>query len=131
MQKLFRILLVGLTFVALNVGTVAAQTGMPPMNGGPGEMPGMPGGPGGMPGGPGGPGGMPGGPGGMPGMPGMPGGGGPQAGQIQINLTPEQRQDVDSLVNMGLGSQTECLQIYMACDKDVNQAASMLMDQAN
>jgi hypothetical protein len=29
MQKLFRILLIGLTFVALNFGTVAAQTGVP------------------------------------------------------------------------------------------------------
>ena len=71
--------------------------------------------------------------GGMGGMGGMPQGGpqgGPQPGQIQINLTPEQRTDVDSLVNMGLGSQSECLQIYLACDKDVNQAASILMDQA-
>ena len=40
MRKLFRILLFGLTFFALNVGTVAAQTVMPPMNGGPGGMPG-------------------------------------------------------------------------------------------
>lgn len=79
----------------------------------------------------GGGGGMPGGMPGMPGMPGGGGGGGPQQGQIQINLTPEQRQDVDSLVNMGLGSQSECLQIYLACDKDVNQAASILMDQAH
>tara|TARA_B110000495_G_C22407236_1_gene259433 strand:- start:77 stop:484 length:408 start_codon:yes stop_codon:yes gene_type:complete len=31
MQKLFKILLVGLAFLALNVGTVAAQTGMLPM----------------------------------------------------------------------------------------------------
>ena len=36
MQKLFRILLIGFTFVALNVGTVAAQTGMtqPPVTDG-------------------------------------------------------------------------------------------------
>ena len=56
-------LLVGLTFAALQVATVAALTGMP---GGPGGMPGGPGdmhgGPGGMPGMTGGPGGMPGGP---------------------------------------------------------------------
>jgi hypothetical protein len=31
MKKLFKILLVGLVFFALNVGTVAAQTGMLPM----------------------------------------------------------------------------------------------------
>ena len=43
--------------------------------------------------------------------------------------TPEQRTDVESLVNMGLGSRSECLHIYLACDKDVNQAASILMDQ--
>jgi hypothetical protein len=36
MQKLFRILLIGFTFIALNVGTVAAQTGMtqPPVTDG-------------------------------------------------------------------------------------------------
>ena len=36
MQKLFRILLIGFTFVALNVGTVKAQTGMtqPPVTDG-------------------------------------------------------------------------------------------------
>ena len=36
MQKLLRILLIGFTFVALNVGTVAAQTGMtqPPVTDG-------------------------------------------------------------------------------------------------
>ena len=66
------------------------------------------------------------------GMGGMGGGGMPQQGgappgSVQINLTEAQRNDVDSLVNMGLGSKSECIQIYLACDKDVNQAASILL----
>merc|ERR1712093_219714 len=69
--------------------------------------------------------------GGMGGPGGAPGGGrGPPPGAVQTSLTPEERADVDRLVGMGLGSQSECLQMYLACEKDVNQAAAILMQNA-
>ena len=72
----------------------------------------------------------------MGGMPGsaMGGGGGaggaPPPGTIQVNLTPDDQAAVARLEAMGLGSRAEIVQVYLACDRNENQAANILMDQA-
>ena len=54
-----------------------------------------------------------------------PGQGGPPPGQIQIQLTPEDAAAIDRLAELGF-DKNECLQAYMACDKNEEMAANFL-----
>ena len=51
-------------------------------------------------------------------------------GAVRVNLTEEEAAAVQRLEAMGLGSRQEILQVYLACDKNENQAANILMDSA-
>ena len=65
------------------------------------------------------------------------GGGGGQGGQgglppgaVRVNLSPDDQAAIQRLEAMGLGSRNEIIQVYLACDRNENQAANILMDQA-
>jgi UV excision repair protein RAD23 len=55
---------------------------------------------------------------------------GPPPGTIQVNLTADDQAAIARLEAMGLGSRAEIVQVYLACDRNENQAANILMDQA-
>ena len=65
---------------------------------------------------------------GMGGPPGAAGAGqaGPPPGQIQIQLTPEDVAAIDRLAEITQRDKNECLQAYMACDKNEEMAANFL-----
>lgn len=59
--------------------------------------------------------------------PGMGGLGGVPPGATRIQLTEEEAANLNQLVAMGFDRQ-EALQVFLACDKNVEMAASMLFD---
>jgi hypothetical protein len=59
------------------------------------------------------------------GMPGAPGGVPP--GAVRVQLSEAESADIARLVEMGF-DRTEALQVYMACGKNVEAAASILFD---
>jgi len=63
---------------------------------------------------------------GMGGAQGQGQGGGPPPGQVQIQLAPEDVAAIDGLAEMTGFDKNDCLQAYMACDKNADQAANLL-----
>jgi len=61
------------------------------------------------------------------GGPGGLGAGGPPPGAQRIQLTEEEAANLNRLVEMGF-DRTEALQVFLACDKNVEMAASILFD---
>lgn len=61
---------------------------------------------------------------------GAPGQGGLPPGAVRVNLSQEDQAAIQRLESMGLGSRNEIIQVYLACDRNENQAANILMDQA-
>ena len=59
------------------------------------------------------------------GMQGGPGEGAAPPGQVRIQLTPEDAAAIDRLAELGF-DKNECLQAYMACDKNEEMAANFL-----
>jgi len=51
-------------------------------------------------------------------------------GYIKITMTENEKNDVDELVNMGF-DKNDVLQTYMACDKNKEMTANILMDNFN
>ena len=47
-------------------------------------------------------------------------------GQVQIQLAPEDVAAIDGLAEMTGFDKNDCLQAYMACDKNADQAANLL-----
>ena len=56
--------------------------------------------------------------------------GGVPPGAVRVNLSAEDQAAIQRLESMGLGSRNEIIQVYLACDRNENQAANILMDQA-
>jgi len=56
--------------------------------------------------------------------------GGVPPGAVRVNLSAEDQAAIQRLESMGLGSRNEIIQVYLACDRNENQAANLLMDQA-
>jgi len=52
---------------------------------------------------------------------------GQQPGTIQVQITPEDRQSIDTVMAITQRSEIEVVQAYMACDKDVNLTMNFLM----
>ena len=70
---------------------------------------------------------------GIPGMGGMPGGmmgGAPPPGAQRIELTQEEAANLNQLVEMGF-DRNEALQVFLACGKNVEMAASILFESAD
>ena len=66
---------------------------------------------------------------GMGGMGGMPGAGGVPPGAQRIELTAEEAANLNQLVEMGF-DRNEALQVFLACDKNLEMAASILFEGA-
>lgn len=64
----------------------------------------------------------------QPGAPDAPGAGqpGPPPGMIQIQLSPEDVAAIDRLAEITQRDKHECLQAYMACEKNEEMAANFL-----
>lgn len=63
--------------------------------------------------------------GGMGGLPGA-GQGGPPPGTVQIQLSPEDVAAIDRIADITQRDKNECLQAYMACDKNEEMALNFL-----
>ena len=50
--------------------------------------------------------------------------------EIQINITEEERNDINELMSLGF-TENEVIQVYYACNKNKEQAASMLFEENN
>ena len=60
----------------------------------------------------------------------MGGGGNPHAGQQVVRLTPEEMQAINRLQELGF-TKNQCVEAYLACDKNEELAANFLFNTPN